>query len=311
LLALLVVGVVGAVAFWLLTMPRAVPASELPAHTPELTNGEYIFTAGGCAECHAASLKKCDDHKTQDKTVLTGGRCLKTPFGVFNIPNISPDKEHGIGTWSTADFVTAMKLGMAPGGEHLYPAFPYASYQRMTYEDLIDLKAYLDTLPASSNAVPDHDLAFPFNIRRGLGLWQKLYVDGKAFVPDPAATAELKRGGYLVMAPGHCAECHSSRNIIGGIVKDKEFAGAKNPAGRARFPTSRRATTASATGATPISSTCWRMAISPMATWSAAPWRRCRRTWPSSPTRTARRSLPISRRCGRAPTPCRNLADQG
>jgi mono/diheme cytochrome c family protein len=236
LLALLVLGVVGAVAFWLLTMPRVVPASELPPHTPDVAKGEYIFTAAGCAECHAAPLKKCNDHKTQDKTVLAGGRCLKTPFGVFNVPNISPDKEHGIGTWSTADFVTAMKLGMAPGGEHLYPAFPYASYQRMTYEDLIDLKAYLDTLPASSNAVPDHDLAFPFNIRRGLGLWQKLYVDGKAFVPDPNATAELNRGGYLVMAPGHCAECHSSRNIIGGIIKDKEFAGAKNPEGKGTIP---------------------------------------------------------------------------
>jgi mono/diheme cytochrome c family protein len=236
LLALLVLGVVGAVAFWLLTMPRVVPASVLPVHTPDVAKGEYIFTAAGCAECHAAPLKKCNDHKTQDKTVLAGGRCLKTPFGVFNVPNISPDKEHGIGTWSTADFVTAMKRGMAPGGEHLYPAFPYASYQRMTYEDLIDLKAYLDTLPASSNAVPDHDLAFPFNIRRGLGLWQKLYVDGNAFVPDPNATAELNRGGYLVMAPGHCAECHSSRNIIGGIIKDKEFAGAKNPEGKGTIP---------------------------------------------------------------------------
>jgi mono/diheme cytochrome c family protein len=236
LLALLVLGVVGAVAFWLLTMPRAVPASALPAHTPDVAHGEYIFTAGGCAECHAAPLKKCDDHKTQDKTVLAGGRCLKTPFGVFHVPNISPDKEHGIGTWSTLDFITAMKLGMAPGGEHLYPAFPYTSYQRMTYEDLIDLKAYLDTLPGSSNDVPEHDLAFPFTIRRGLGLWQKLYVDGKAFVPDPHASAELNRGAYLVQAPGHCAECHSPRNLIGGIITSEEFAGAKNPEGKGTIP---------------------------------------------------------------------------
>ena len=236
LLALLVLVVVGAAVFWLLTTPRAVPASELPAHTPDLANGEYIFTAGGCAECHAAPQKKCDDHKTQDKTVLAGGRCLKTPFGVFNVPNISPDKEHGIGTWSTLDFVTAMKLGIAPGGEHLYPAFPYASYQRMSYEDLIDLKAYLDTLPASSNAVPEHDLAFPFTIRRGLGLWQLLYVDGTTFVPDPKDSADLNRGAYLVQAPGHCAECHSPRNIIGGIIKSEEFAGAKNPEGKGTIP---------------------------------------------------------------------------
>ncbi len=236
LLALLVVAVVSVVVFYLLTMPRAVPASALPAHAPDLVNGAYMFAAGGCAECHAAPLKKCDDHKTQDKTVLAGGRCLKTPFGVFNVPNISPDKEHGIGTWSTLDFVNAMKLGMAPGGEHLYPAFPYASYQRMRYEDLIDLKAYLDTLPASSNAVPPHELAFPFNIRRGLGLWQLLYVDGKAFVPDAKASAELNRGAYLVEGPGHCAECHSSRNVMGGIITSKAFAGARNPEGKGTIP---------------------------------------------------------------------------
>jgi mono/diheme cytochrome c family protein len=236
LLALLVVVAVGGAAGWLLTAPRVLPASALPAHTPDVANGEYMFTAGGCAECHAAPLKKCDDKKTQDKTVLAGGRCLKTPFGTFNVPNISPDKEHGIGTWSTLDFVTAMKLGTAPGGEHLYPAFPYTSYQRMRYEDLIDLKAYLDTLPASANTVPEHDLAFPFNIRRGLGLWQRLYVNGKTFTPDPQATAELNRGAYLVQGPGHCGECHSPRNIIGGIIASEAFAGARNPEGKGRIP---------------------------------------------------------------------------
>ena len=232
LLALFFIGLLGAIAFFLLTTPRALPASALPAHTPDLANGAYMFTAGGCAECHAAPLGKCDDKKTLDKTVLAGGRCLKTPFGVFNVPNISPDKEHGIGTWSTLDFVTAMKLGVAPGGEHLYPAFPYTSYQRMRSEDLIDLKAYLDTLPASSNAVPEHDLAFPFNVRRGLGLWQLFYVDGKTFVPDPKATAELNRGAYLVQGPGHCGECHSPRNIFGGVIASEAYAGARNPEGK-------------------------------------------------------------------------------
>src|SRR6478735_6519182 len=146
--ALFALAIAGAIVFYLLTMPKTVPASELPAHTPNVANGEYIFTAGGCAECHAVPLAKCKDTKTKDKTHLAGGRCLKTPFGVFNVPNISPDKETGIGNWSTLDFVNAMKRGIGPGGEHLYPAFPYTSYQRMTYEDLIDLKAYLDTLPA-------------------------------------------------------------------------------------------------------------------------------------------------------------------
>jgi hypothetical protein len=163
--ALFALAVAGAIVFYLLTMPRTVPASELPAHTSDLANGEYMFTVGGCAECHAEPLGKCKDLKTKDKQRLSGGRCLKTPFGTFNVPNISPDNETGIGNWNTLDFVNAMKRGIAPGGVHLYPAFPYTSYQRMTYEDLIDLKAYLDTLPAVKHTTAPHELTFPYNIR--------------------------------------------------------------------------------------------------------------------------------------------------
>ena len=114
LLALLALAVAGAVVFYLLTMPPATePASALPAHTPDLANGKYMFTAGGCAECHAVPVKKCDDLKTNDKVTLAGGRCLKTPYGIFHVPNISPDKETGIGNWTTIDFVNAMKHGVA------------------------------------------------------------------------------------------------------------------------------------------------------------------------------------------------------
>jgi mono/diheme cytochrome c family protein len=236
LLVLFALAAVVAVAFYVLTMPRAIEVSALPTHSPDLANGKYMFTAGGCAECHAAPLKACDDRKTKNKELLAGGRCLKTPFGTFNVPNISPDKETGIGAWSTLDFINAMKLGMAPEGEHLYPAFPYTSYQRMSFEDLSDLKAYLGSLPAVKSEVPEHDLAFPFNIRRGLGLWQRLYVDGKSFVADPGASAAVNRGAYLVLAPGHCQECHSPRNIIGGIIADEAFAGARNPEGKGTVP---------------------------------------------------------------------------
>jgi mono/diheme cytochrome c family protein len=234
--ALIVMGIAGAVAFFLLTIPKTIPASALPAHTPDLANGEYIFTAGGCAECHAVPLSKCKDTKTKDKHVLAGGRCMKTEFGTFNEPNISPDKETGIGTWNTLDFVNAMKRGIAPGGEHLYPAFPYASYQHMSYADLIDLKAYLDTLPAVKNEVPPHDLTFPYNIRRAVGLWQLLYVDGKTLKPDPKLSTELNRGAYLVEGPGHCGECHSPRNFMGGVMQSDAFTGARNPEGRGRIP---------------------------------------------------------------------------
>lgn len=236
LLALLVTAVAGALAFYLLTMPVTVPASALPTHSPDIANGKYMFTAGGCAECHAVPVKSCDDLNTKDKERLAGGRCLSTPFGTFHVPNISTDKESGIGNWTTLDFVTAMKRGIAPDGSYLYPAFPFDSYQRMSYEDLIDLKAYLDSLPAVKSEVAPHELRFPFNIRRGLGLWHRLYVDGQSFVPDPKASAELNRGDYLVRGAGHCAECHTSRNIIGGLAKDKDFAGAPNPADKGTVP---------------------------------------------------------------------------
>ena len=236
MLALLALVLVGAIAFYLLTAPVTIPASALPAHVPNVDHGRYIFTAAGCAECHAVPRKGCDDLKIEDRTVLAGGRCLKTPYGTFHVPNISPDKETGIGGWTTIDFVNAMKHGVAPNGSHLYPAFPYTSYQRLTLEDLIDLKAYLDTLPATRNEVAPHDLRFPYSVRRGLGLWKRLYVNGESFRPDPNASAELNRGAYLVTAAGHCTECHSSRDVLGGIVAATEFAGAHNPEGKGTVP---------------------------------------------------------------------------
>ncbi len=154
--------VAGGLVFYLLTMPVTISAAALPDHTPDLENGKTMFIAGGCAECHAAPVKGCDGLDVEDETRLVGGRCLKTDVGTFHVPNISPDKETGIGSWSTLDFVNAMKRGVGPGGVHLYPAFPYTSYQRMRFEDLIDLKAYLDTLPAvRSTARPRTISSFP------------------------------------------------------------------------------------------------------------------------------------------------------
>jgi mono/diheme cytochrome c family protein len=235
-LVLLVLIAAGALAFYLLTTPVTLPASVLPDHEPDVANGETMFIAGGCAECHAVPKGACDDLDVEDETVLAGGRCLNTDVGTFHVPNISPDKESGIGNWSTLDFVNAMKRGVAPGGVHLYPAFPYTSYQRMTFEDLIDLKAYLDTLPAVQSSVPAHELRFPYNIRRGVGLFQRLYVDGKTFAPDPEASDAVNRGAYLVLGPAHCGECHSPRNALGGIVESQAFAGAKSPEGKGTTP---------------------------------------------------------------------------
>jgi len=236
----LLVGVVlilaGGLAFYILTMPVTFSAADLPEHLPDTANGKMMFIAGGCAECHAVPVGECDSLDIEDEATLAGGRCLRTDVGTFYAPNISPDSESGIGNWSTLDFINAMKRGVAPGGVHLYPAFPYTSYQRMHFEDLIDLKAYLDTLPSVNSKVPENDLRFPYNVRRGVGLFQRLYVDGETFTPDPDANEAVNRGGYLVLGPGHCTECHSPRNAIGGVIASEAFAGAKSPEGKGDAP---------------------------------------------------------------------------
>ena len=181
------------------------PASALTPHAPDLANGKEMFLVGGCASCHAVP-------KQPDKSKLGGGLALGSPFGTFYVPNISPDAKDGIGGWSEAQFVTAMVKGTSPSGQHLYPAFPYTSYENIRFDDLRDLFAYLKTLPPVKGRVRDHDLRFPFSIRRGVGLWKLLYLDDAPFKPDPAQSPQWNRGAYLVNGPGHCAECHSTRN---------------------------------------------------------------------------------------------------
>ncbi len=221
--------VAGPAAFWFLTVPQTVPASALLAHTPDLANGKAMYYAGGCASCHAVS-------KQSDKTKLGGGLALNSPFGTFHVPNISPDRKDGIGAWSEAQFITALTKGTSPEGEHYYPAFPYTSYQRMATGDLRDLFAYLKTLPPVAGRVRDHDLPFPYNIRRTLGLWKLLFLDGEPFKPDSSQQTPWNRGAYLVNGAGHCAECHSPRNSLGAIVADKRFTGGPSPDGQGGVP---------------------------------------------------------------------------
>jgi mono/diheme cytochrome c family protein len=230
-LLLLAVGaaVIGAAVFWVVTIPATVPASALGTHAPSAANGKEMFYAGGCAACHATPGQ-------DDKTRLGGGLGLKSPFGTFYVPNISPDPNDGIGKWSEADFVTAMLKGTSPDGRHYFPAFPYPSYQRMKVEDVRDLFAHIKTLPAVQGRVRDHDVPFPFNVRRTLGGWKFLFLDGKPFQPDGSKSAQWNRGAYLVNGPGHCAECHSPRNPFGGIVAKQRFAGGPNPEGEGWVP---------------------------------------------------------------------------
>ncbi len=232
----LVVAVVAAalaLLFWTLTMPATVPASALPPHTPDLANGKTMFDIGGCVSCHATPS---NDAGKIDRTRLGGGLALPSPFGTFYVPNISPDAADGIGAWSEADFVTALWKGTSPLGEHLFPAFPYTSYQQMQLADLRDVFAYLKTLPPVAGRVRGHALAFPFDVRRLVGLWKLLFLHGGTYVPDPTRSAQWNRGAYLVNGPGHCAECHSPRNFLGAIVESERFAGGPTPDGKSWVP---------------------------------------------------------------------------
>ena len=229
LLAVLILALIGVAGYWFVTRPEVIAASDLPAHKPNLENGKTMFFAGGCAACHATP-------KQEDRTRLGGGMELKSPYGSFYPPNISPDPKDGIGAWTEANFVTAMKKGTSPDGRHYFPSFPYTSYQRMTLADLRDMFAFIKTLPPVEGRVRDHDISFPFRIRFALGGWKFLHLDGRPFMPDPNRPPQWNRGAYLVNGPGHCAECHSPRNLLGGIVEEKRFAGGPNPEGEGTIP---------------------------------------------------------------------------
>ncbi|MFB9793060.1 c-type cytochrome [Shinella granuli] len=229
---IVVLASIGAGAFLFITAPERLPAETwAAAGAPDLANGERIFHAGGCTSCHAAP-GAADDQKL----VLAGGLALKSPFGTFHAPNISPDETAGIGAWTLAQFGDAMKRGTGRDGEHLYPSFPYASYARMTVQDIADLYGYLKTLPKSGNVAPGHDLPFPFNMRLALGGWKFLYLDEAPRVALASADETIRRGQYLVEGPGHCGECHTPRDVLGGLKTDLWLAGGPNPEGEGRVP---------------------------------------------------------------------------
>ncbi len=230
-IVLLLLLVAAASGFWLLSAPQTIAADELANAKGDPVKGRYVFFAAGCASCHAAKGAKGDD-----KLKLGGGLGLKTPFGTFYAPNVSTDKEHGIGGWTVPQFVNAVMRGVAPDGSHYYPSFPYMSYQRMKIADVVDLKAFMDTLPAVTNDAPPHELPLPFRIRRGLGLWKQLFMDYEPFKPIAGVSEEINRGAYLVTGPGHCGECHTPRNVIGGPQADRALAGAPEPEGKGVVP---------------------------------------------------------------------------
>ena len=186
--------------------------------------GQYLAQAGGCRGCHTEDKK--------DAPPFAGGRALKTPFGTFYGPNITPDPKAGIGNWTQADFFRAMRLGERPDGANYFPAFPYPSFTKISDGDLRDLWAYLRTLAPDDRSSRTHDLRFPYGWRFPVTLWKQLFFKPGPFVHDPAAAPTVNRGAYLVQALGHCGECHTPRNILGGQNRDRFLAGGKAPDGK-------------------------------------------------------------------------------
>lgn len=210
----LVAVIVLVLAVWVF-FPPLVGNPAIPADAASIERGAYLYNAAGCASCH----------QEEGAAGPTGGHRLESPFGgSFVVPNITPDKETGIGGWSGKDFLRALKHGRSPGGGFYYPAFPYRSYVNMTDEDVLTLAAYLMSQPAIRHEVPAHDLpAWQFSWM--MGGWNKLanILEGKPpAVPDDP---QVQRGAYLARALGHCGECHTPRNKLGMMKLAEEFKG--------------------------------------------------------------------------------------
>jgi mono/diheme cytochrome c family protein len=186
--------------------------------------GEYLVRAGGCVSCHTVP----------GGTPFAGGRPLATPFGTFYSPNITPDEETGIGRWTDAQFLAALRQGRRPDGASYFPVFPYPSFTNISDADALAIKAYLFSMPPVKQANRAHDVAFPFSWRFLQNGWRLLFFREGPFRADPAHDAAYNRGAYLVTALAHCGECHTPRNILGAVEQSLALAGTRDgPDGQA------------------------------------------------------------------------------
>ena len=222
--------VLGGVVFWFVTRPDPVSETQYAGLVPDVTHGQQVFTAAGCASCHRAP-GAADDAQL----VLAGGQAFPSAFGTFLAPNISQDPVHGIGGWSVGDLANAVQRGLSPEGAHYFPALPYWSYERMEPQDLVDLHAYLQTLPADATPSLPHQVGFPFNVRRLVGGWKFLNMRPE-FVVQGDLTAPVQRGRYIAEALAHCGECHTPRDALGGLDTTRWLAGAPDPSGKGVVP---------------------------------------------------------------------------
>jgi mono/diheme cytochrome c family protein len=228
-------GLAGLAAFWVATMPRPLTAENLPKHVADVAHGELLYNASGCHSCHKAG----QDVSAANPELPAGGAPFKTPIGVFYPPNLTPDAKTGLGQWSDIEFVNAVQNGISRNGEHLIPAFPYTSYAKMRTEDVLDIKAYLASLPAVNNQVPVNEVFAQPIVRRGMGLWKWIGLDATKIAADPGQSETWNRGNYLVNGPGHCNECHTPRTLAMTSDTSRFLAGGPHPDGEGKVPSLR------------------------------------------------------------------------
>lgn len=219
---------IAAAGLWM-TRPQRVGPEFTAGLTPDASHGAEVFYAAGCSACHTDPAAE-----PGDPPLLAGGYRIESPFGTFVAPNISPS-DAGIAGWTAEDLANALIKGVSPDGAHYYPAFPYTTYTHMTAQDVVDLKAFLDGLPPTEIVADSHELGFPFTIRRGLALWKWINLKDDWVLAD-SDDDQIMRGRYLVEALGHCAECHTPRDITGGLDRSAWMMGAPNPSGKGKIP---------------------------------------------------------------------------
>ena len=194
------------------------PVFASPQDFSQVQKGRYLALASDCASCHTVP----GSHRP-----FAGGRAIETPFGNIFAPNITPDLQGGIGAWSDDQFDAAVRVGTRPDGSRLYPAMPYTAYTKMSRDDVLAIRAYLNTVTALSSAPVKNALPFPFNIRSLIGLWNWLYFKPGKFDPDPKQSPEWNRGAFLVDGPAHCGACHTPKTFLGGDKQGEYLQGSQ------------------------------------------------------------------------------------